>query len=90
MQWCQIDSGTTGTALLQRKLWYVMVHNEILPLDQMKSMVLCMVFGSANTGESARCLLQSLPVALEGTILELSLRIRLLLWYLVTGRVGAA
>ncbi len=90
MWWCQIDAGTTGTELLQRKLQYDMVHEEILPLNQLKLMVLCAAWGVVNARESSGCLLRTLLVAAEGIVLELSLIVELQWWCAVVRRVGAA
>jgi len=67
-----------------------MVHDEILLLNQLKSIVLCAMFGVVNAGESARCLLGALHMASERIRLELSLIIGLQQWCLVVRRVGAA
>jgi len=68
----QMDAGTMGTDLLRRKLQYDMAREEILPLNQLKSMVLCAAWSMGNSGESAGCLLRTLRVAAEGIGLELS------------------
>jgi len=95
IQWCQIDSGATGTELLQRKLWWVLTRDEISvktdkQLDQLISMLLCAMLGVGITGEFTRCLLLGLPLESDGMILKSSWRLELLLWSLVMEMIGAA
>ncbi len=85
-----MDAGTTGTDLLRRKLRYDMTREEILPLNRLKSMVLCAAWGVVETGESAGCLLPTLHVAAEAIIRELSLIVELQWRCSVVRRFGVA
>jgi len=90
VRWCQIDAGTMGTELLRRKLRYDMAHEEISPLNRLKSIVLCAALGVVNARESSGCLLRSLRVADEGIMLELSLMVDLQWRCSVVRRFGVA